>query len=157
MRSRLLLITFPFLLLLKACTSNETRESSNIQEIKLTSSQTDQTPSDLVVYVAATSIYGEWFNINPNNSIKIVFHRDSTFSYMDGSSSKSSTEGKWTVKGADYVLYKLSESKKSQRQQFKNLATLFTKRFRFKGGFIYEINKDGVLSSDYFVQSKNYR
>jgi hypothetical protein len=80
------------------------RESKTLPDIKIIVPPHDQSPPDLVGYNAATSIYGEWFNINPDNSAKLIFNLDGTFQYIVENGLANSVKGKWTINNSDYIL-----------------------------------------------------
>lgn len=153
MKPQFLLKVFTLLILLQGCKSKE-ESPGRIPDLKFTIPQPDQSPPDLVVYTGAISIYGEWFNINPDIFIKLIINKDGTFQYINKSGLKDSVKGKWTVKGTEYILHNGNNNMSihsSEKQIF------FKKRFSFKNGFLYELTKQASLSNDYFVQSKNYR
>lgn len=156
MRLQFLLLVLPLLILLEACKTKE-EKGNHVPDIKLNTAQLDQPPQDVVYYIAANSIYGEWFNIDPDSSVTLIFNIDSTFNYINKTHPIDSVNGKWSVKGLDYFLRSSSIHNNDKTFESNGMSIQFEKRFRFKDGFVYEVNKEGSLSTDYFVQSKNYR
>jgi hypothetical protein len=157
MKLRFLLLVIPLLIRLEACKPKK-ETTNHVPDIKLNTAQLEQPPQDVVYYLAANSIYGEWFNINPDSSTTLIFNLDSTFKYINKINPTDSVNGKWSVKDSDYVLRSSpSHNNNGETLGPKEISFQFEKRFRFKDGFIYEVNKEGSLSTDYFVQSKNYR
>lgn len=156
MELRFLLLVLPLLTLLETCKPKE-ETKNRVPDIKLKTAQLDQPPQDMVYYLAASSIYGEWFNINPDSSTTLIFNIDGTFKYINKINPADSVNGNWSAKGSDYVLRSSPRHNNGETFGPKERSFQFEKKFRFKDGFIYEVNKEGSLSTDYFVQSKNYR
>jgi hypothetical protein len=159
MRFKNVILIIVSIFLLSRCKSKEGKEDAVAIDLKLDIPLSNLSDRDIAYHNPANSIYGEWQYLTDNifYSSGLQINKDGTFQYWDHSClGKGYSAGTWINNGVDIIFESLPGY---SRDVARNSDTTFIffgqNRFRFDGGFLYEIGHDGSCSK--FIQTESFQ
>jgi hypothetical protein len=145
--------------LLFRCKSKEEKEEAVVPDLKLDIPPSDLSVRDVAYHNPANNIYGEWQYLTDNifYSVELQINKDGTFQYCSHSClGKEYSAGTWINNGVDIIFESLPKYARDVTPDNDTTFVFFGQnRFRFDGGFLYEIGQNGPFAK--FIQTESFQ